>query len=141
MGVEFVIEGQPEPALEIEDDLESALDDIGGWTLLLRVADARYNWDCVLVSPPNLAAFETGCTDLAEQFGSGESALTTTWHDPRGHIHSSEITRAELRHIILEIGRVARMAHEVGESLTIRWDRDWVEATVWQNAQEADKHR
>jgi hypothetical protein len=141
MGLEFILDGEIEPGLEVEDDLEETIQDIGGWSYLLRAANAEYHWYEAIVSPPNLIAFADGCVVLAEQYGSEGRSFTRTWRDADDHVRSSEVTGRKLRRSLLEIERFARTAYEDDRSVTLRGERGWIQETMWKSADDFDRDR
>jgi len=69
--MEFILDRESEPALEVEDDLESTIQDIGGWSYLLR---ARLMPNTTGMRPssrhPTSLLSQMDAWVLAEQYGS-----------------------------------------------------------------------
>jgi hypothetical protein len=140
MGMEFILDGESDPALEVDDELENTIEEIGGWSYLLKTANAKYEWDEAIVSPLNLVAFADGCVVLAEQYGSEGRSFTRAWRDADDHVRSSEVSGPRLRSSLMEMGRFARTMHEAGRSVTLRGERGWAQETMWKSADDFD-HR
>jgi hypothetical protein len=136
MGAEFLLEGQSEPVLEVDDGVEWVLSEIGGWSYLFERSHARYSWHDAIISPPNLIAFADACGVLAEQYGLEGRVFTHSWGG-RDAVHSAEVTGLELRRNLTNMMRIARVAHLASCTMTISGDRGWVESTIWQEADEA----
>lgn len=138
MGTEFLVGPSDEPAFDIEDDLHSVLVDIGGWSYLLRQAEADYHWYDAVIGPANLEAFAKRCEVLAEEYGDPSRRWSG---DATEHSPAWTVTGTELGEALAEMSKVGRTAGAAQVPLTIRSDVGWVEETWWQGAENRGQAR
>ncbi len=79
MGTEFVVDGA-EPVFEVDDDMQWAIDQVGGWTYLRDGAGASTDYTGVVVPADRLIAMADLCDVLAEQYG--DEARTFIYERP-----------------------------------------------------------
>jgi hypothetical protein len=136
VGSEFLIGSSDEPAFDIEDDLDSVLADIGGWSYLLRQGRADYHWYDAVIAPENLEAFALGCEVLAEEYGDPSRCWSGAATE---YVRAWTITGTDLSGALAEMSRLRRTASEARVPLTIRSDAGWVEQTWWQSAEDRSR--
>ncbi len=102
MGTEFLVGSNDEPAFDIEDNLDAVITQIAGWSYLLHIAQAHFNWYDAVIAPESVGAFANGCATVAEQYGD------PSWSgEPTADSRAWTVSGTDLHNTLAEIERVA----------------------------------
>jgi hypothetical protein len=131
VGTEFTNEGETDPIFETDDDIDSIMDQVGGWAYVMDEADAQlgnggYVEPSYIVSVAHLGQMADACEVLAEQYGDENRTFlynrpAAVGDDP-SHTRPLTVTGPELAHVLRDLARTVREASALGRSLRI--DRD-----------------
>jgi hypothetical protein len=117
MGTELSVEGDPEPVFEIDDDIESAIEQVGGWSYLLHETGATLDYTGFVVPADRLSLMADLCEVLAEQYGNEGRTFVCERpasfnDDPRG-----TNPRAVRRPLPITGPELGRRLHEMAEAV------------------------
>ena len=124
MGTEIVIGDDDEPSFEVDDDLETVIEEIGGWGFLCRGGEVTYTGYLVPVS--GLSSFAESAEALAEQYGDEARAWSyereIVHADGRTETRSWSITGLQLRGLMLDLAATARGAARRQQGIVLNMD-------------------
>lgn len=124
VGAEIVLEGDDEPALEFDDEIEWVINDINAWGYLCRAGRVTYTG--YEVPATGAAVFAEAANALAEQYG--DPARVWAYDREIAHADGTTETRrwtvtgSEFRQAMLRLAAAADAASDRGKSMTINMD-------------------